>query len=253
MPGEPGNLCSPGPRGRPHRTWAPGAPPASPPRVGARARGGGWARTHLCPPPGLPAARSRPARGAGEARAGRGAGVQPQAGAGCARGPRCVGRAGAALRAVCRVRGAPAAIQLPGLGSISVRGSQRAAAAAPRSALGTQRRRPCTRTARSSGQVNRGPGRPTLPQSGRSLGAPGRARGARSGGAAGGGRRADQEYGPGELGGAELVARASRAGARRRGATRRRPGTQTRGGCPLGSRRAGRAAGVFRGPFRHWY
>ncbi|XFG11922.1 hypothetical protein AB1E19_015546 [Capra hircus] len=194
VPGAPGNLCSPGTRGQPRRTWAPGAPAASPPRVGARAPGGGWARTHLCPP-GLPAARSRPARGAGEARAGRGAGVQPQAGAGCARGPRCVGRAGAALRAVRRVRGAPAAIQLPGLGSISVRGSQRAAAAAPRSALGTQRRRPCTRTTLSSGQVNRGPGYPTLPQSGRSLGAPGRARGARSGGAADGGRRGDQGYG----------------------------------------------------------
>lgn len=68
----------------------------------------------------------------GEAEAGARTG-QPQAGAGCAPRPRRVHPAEAALRAVRRVPGAPAAIQLPGLiSSLRVRlgaGSQRAAAA----------------------------------------------------------------------------------------------------------------------------
>lgn len=101
-------------------------------------------------------------------------GDQPQAGAGCARRPRRVRPAEAALRAVRRVRGAPAAIQLPGLiSSRGVRlgaGSQRAAAAAPRSASRKEpaaaaagRGRSCIRAAPRPGQVSWAPRPPDPP------------------------------------------------------------------------------------------
>lgn len=91
-------------------------------------------------------------------------------------GPRRVHPAEAALRAVRGVRGAPAAIQLPGLiSSLGVRlgaGSQRAAAA-PRS----RPRRPSRGWRRIAAAGKRGPGRPS--GRGGSLGCPVR----RSGGA----------------------------------------------------------------------
>ncbi|XP_069901133.1 decreased expression in renal and prostate cancer protein-like [Globicephala melas] len=133
----------PQPRSRPRSIRTPGAP-SCPLTVPARAQGKGLG-THASLSSSLSSRRALSpgwGRGRGRGGAGRGAGCQPQAGAGCTRGPRRVRRAGAALRAVRRVRGAPAAIQLPGLRSILVRGSQRAAAAARRSASLTERRRP---------------------------------------------------------------------------------------------------------------
>lgn len=98
--------------------------------------------------------------GAGAAREAEAGGAvgQPQAGAGCAPRPRRVRPAEAALRAVRRVRGAPAAIQLPGLiSSLGARlgaGSQRAAAAPRARPRGRSRGRRRTRAARLRTQVS---------------------------------------------------------------------------------------------------
>lgn len=172
----------PCPRDRPRRTRAPGAPvrPADCPGAGL-GRGRGRARMHLCPP-FLPAARSwrraspgprvpgarreRPGRGRWAAAAGR-CGVRPA--------PRRVRPAEAALRAVRRVRGAPAAIQLPGLiSSLGVRlgaGSQRAAAAAPRSASRTE---PAAGGAAGTCAPAPGPGKRGAPAAARGRAGPGR-------------------------------------------------------------------------------
>lgn len=226
------------------------SPTVPAPRLGV-GWGGGWARTHLC----LLSSRRAlsPSGGRGRGRAGRGAGGQPQAGARCARGPRRVRRAGAALRAVRRVRGAPAAIQLPGLGSILVRGSQRAAAAAPCLASRIERRRQrqrCTRAAPRTSQVSKGPGHPNRPRP-----QPGGARaGARAVGAIG--RRLWSQ-------GVQTGGRAGAAGPRgllahpRRGAPRRGLPAQSRGagGRPLPVRvlPGGRSARAFRGPAQRWH
>lgn len=227
----------PGTRGQPPQDLGPRFPQVRP-ESGEGQEGAGRARIFvllLVFPP-----RARPARGAGEARAG-GARASRRAGAGCARGPAGCGpgRSGPACRTP--RSGAPAAIQLPGLGSISVRGSQRAAAAGPALGLGDTAAAAALARPLSSGQVNRGPGYPTLSERPQPGGA-----GAGAGGAigrrCGRGRRGGSGVQPGR-------ARRGRAGGSRipgGGAAARgdqaQTRAQTRGGCPLGSRRAGGAA-----------
>lgn len=211
----------------PEGPGAPGAParPADCPGAGL-GEGAGHQRIFVLPffpPHGLARGRFRTRgsrarwRGPGEAERGGGAGAgrPPQAGAESARRPRRVRPAEAALRAVRRVRGAPAAIQLPGLiSSLGVRlgaGSQRAAAAARRSASGTElaaagRGRSWTRAVPRPAQVSGG----QWPQPG----------GARTGAGGGGCRGAGR--------GADAAARALSPGL---GGTAGRPGAAGVWGC----------------------